>query len=166
MSMPITFDSMKEFEAFCKAFEPRSNGAATSVSPTPNKSTVAKIDPKAAARAVKPIQSPRREVKSITPANKLAKHPSKKLAAPKPNTLTAQVKASIQALIDAKRPFSANDVYAKLAEANPKATKPTVLSTASKLMATQYHLLSEERPSAGIRPMRVYLPEGRQAVSV
>ena len=122
--------------------------------------------PSSAARAVKPIQSPRREVKSITPANKLAKHPSKKLAAPKPNTLTAQVKASIQALIDVKRPFSANDVYAKLAETNPKATKPTVLSTASKLMATQYHLLSEERPSAGIRPMRVYLPEGSQAVSV
>lgn len=144
--MPITFGSMAEFEAFCRAFQPNEQTSSYKAQGQPEQSA------KAAYKTAQMISQPKAE----KPARKT-------VAAPKPkreNSLTDQVKTVIQAFIDAKTAFSANDIYAKLSETNPEVNKPTVLSLSSKLLSTQYQLPSEERPSAGIRPMRVYLPEG------
>ena len=148
--MPITFGSQEEFHAFCQVFELRNSVPAASRTKPLASQPTNKLASRA--KSSNPVKAPSKTTRTApkTPAVK------------RENSLTDQVKASIQALIDSKTAFSANDVYSKLAENNPNANKATVLSLSSKLLATQYHLPSEERPSAGIRPMRVYLPEGSQ----
>lgn len=146
--MPIVFDTLEEFEEFCKAFEIRPG--TPSVKPLPQQKTSI---PAKGSKLPKPSKG-----KATTIASKPKKNQQPKRAS-RENSLTAQVQAAIDTLISAKTAFSAKDVFAQVVKTNVTAPKATVLSITSKIISTKYsHLASEERPSEGTRPLKVFLP--------
>lgn len=158
--MPIEFDTLSELKAFCQMFELKQGVSFKSqvklqaVKPAKSKTNAAKVkmvQPKPAKAKRGPVKAER---KATTPKPK------------RENTVAMQVQSAIDALVEAKTPFSANDVLAKVSENNPSTSKPTVLSTTSKLLSAKYsHIPTEERPSSGLRPMKVYMPTGTHGAS-
>lgn len=183
--MPITFDSMKEFEAFCRAFQlvdgsktatkakPALKKAATEVEAEPPKKRgrkpgqTVKKSVKAAkvskAKATKPPKAKsskaQKPVKAVKTKAKAVKTP--KAAKPKSarGGLTQLVLAAIESFITQKQPFVGQDILTEVQKQVPEVKATTVLSTASTLLSKKFgHLETTTRPGSGLRPLKVYLP--------
>lgn len=180
--MPITFDSMKEFEAFCRAFElvDGSKGSAKAVKVTvpdfetePLKKrgrkpgqTVKKTTKITKAKATKPSKVKSSKAKKAVKAVKASKPKAKAVKAPKPakaksdrGGLTQSVLAAIESFIAQKQPFVGQDILKEVQKQVPEAKAATVLATTSTLLSKKFaHLDTTTRPGSGLRPLKVYLP--------
>lgn len=74
-------------------------------------------------------------------------------------SLTAKIQDTIQKFISNRIPFTANDIYEDLVKRDKTVNKQSVITSVLKQMKTSFDFISvEERPGAGPRPVKVYLP--------
>jgi hypothetical protein len=162
--MPITFDTLDELKEFCLTF-PLSGKAVTAGRPK----SIPSYEPKASVAA--PVEIKRR---GRTPKAEVAVEAPKRGRGPairtpkaavkaegskrsKGETLTAQIQAAIQAFLDKKESFTANDVYAVLSKRNAGINKQSVITSVLKQMNGKFqHVAVTERPGNGPRPVKLY----------
>jgi hypothetical protein len=74
-------------------------------------------------------------------------------------TLTSRIQDVIREFISQRREFTASDVYEALAKQDDSINKQSVITSVLKQMNTTFNEVSvEERPGAGPRPVKVYMP--------
>jgi Fe2+ or Zn2+ uptake regulation protein len=74
-------------------------------------------------------------------------------------TLTSKIQDTIQKFVNAKKEFTANDIYDDLSKREKDVNKQSVITSVLKQMNSQFANISvSERPGAGPRPVKVYRP--------
>jgi hypothetical protein len=181
--MPITFDSLEELKDFYRTFRLEEKAGAGRLS------TVVKETPTEKRKPGRPPKADKTEKKAPQPATKkpgVKGRPAKSavVAAPKAKTakavsakasatgekrpkgrpkaegtLTSKIQDTIQKFVNAKKEFTANDIYDDLSKREKDVNKQSVITSVLKQMNSQFANISvSERPGAGPRPVKVYRP--------
>lgn len=162
--MPITFDTLDELKEFCITF-PLSGKAVAPGRPKSVNTQEAKASVAAPAEVKRRGRTPKAEVvaeapkRGRGPAIRATKAADKAEGSKrsKGETLTAQIQAAIQAFLDKKESFTANDVYAVLSKRNAGINKQSVITSVLKQMNGKFQDVSvTERPGNGPRPVKLY----------
>lgn len=87
--------------------------------------------------------------------------PTRKRAGRKGETLTSQIKGTIQKFVDKKQQFTAKDIYEDLSKQNKKVNRQSVITSVLKQMNTTFaNVPVTEAKGAGPRPVKLYKPAG------
>jgi hypothetical protein len=145
--MPITFDSLEDLKAFCREFGVKAE----------KPETVATVAPVLLEMEAPKVRKPR--VLKAELAQAPATKPERTRRPKGEETLTAKIQRIIQQFIDKRKEFTANDVYGQLVQKEPGVNKQSVITSVLKQMNSHFKNISfEERPGAGPRNVKVYMP--------